>query len=98
VRGFSQRTVSILAPAYLPVDLGVDVFNFSKLSATATPSGGNTFTIPYDAGITGAKQDGTSNLEAGFGIINGSELVIDNQVITNAGNILDVDVVIEESL
>lgn len=98
VRGFDQRTVLITATDYLPVDLGVDVYNISKLSASATPDGGNTFNLPYDSGITGAKQDGTSNLNAGFGIINGSELVIDNQVITNAGNILDVTVTIEESL
>ena len=37
-------------------------------------------------------------LGAGFGIVNGSELLIDNQVITNAGNILDVTVTIEEAL
>ena len=98
VRGFDQRSVTILAPDYLAVDLGVDVYNTSKLTATATPAGGNTFSIPYDAGITTPKQDGTSNLEAGFGIVNDSELIIDNQVITNAGNILDVTVTIEESL
>jgi hypothetical protein len=98
VRGFNQRSVTILAPDYLAVGLGVDVYNTSKLTATATPDGGNTFSVPYDAGITAPKQDGTSNLEAGFGIINGSELIIDNQVITNAGNILDVTVTIEEAL
>lgn len=98
VRGFSQRSVTILAPDYLAVDLGVDVYSTSKLSATATPDGGNTFSLPYDAGITAPKQDGTSNLEAGFGVINGSQLVVDNQVITNAGNILDVIVTIEEAL
>jgi len=98
VRGFDQRTITIYAPDYLAVDLGVDVFNTSKLSATATPDGGNTFSLPYDAGITAPKQDGTSNLEAGFGIVNDSELIIDNQVITNAGNILDVTVTIEEAL
>ena len=98
VRGFSQRTVTVTATDYLPVDLGVDVFNTSKLIATATPAGGNTFTIPYDSSITGPKQDGISNLEASFGIVNNREIVIDNQVITNAGNILDVDVTIEEAL
>ena len=98
VRGFDARTVRVLATEYLPVDLGVDVFNVNKLSVTAQPVGGNTFAIPYDAGITEAKQDGTSNLEGAFGIINGSEIVIDNQVITNAGNILDVDLTVEESL
>lgn len=98
VRGFDQRTVVVAATDYIPVDLGVDIYDINKLSASATPDGGNTFNLPYDPGITGPKQDGTSNLEAGFGIINGSELVIDNQVITNAGNILDVTVTIEESL
>jgi hypothetical protein len=98
VRGFDARTVRVLATEYLPVDLGVDIFNVNKLSVTAQPVGGNTFTIPYDAGITEPKQDGTSNLEGAFGIINDSEIVIDNQVITNAGNILDVDLTVEESL
>ena len=98
IRGFNQRSITVLAPDYLAVDLGVDVFSTSNLFATATPDGGNTFSLPYDAGITLPKQDGTSNLEAGFGIINDSELIIDNQVITNAGNILDVTVTIEESL
>jgi hypothetical protein len=98
VRGFDQRVVRVLATQYLPVDLGVDIFNVNKLSVTAQPVGGNTFVIPYDAGITEAKQDGTSNLEGAFGIINDSEIVIDNQVITNAGNILDVDLTVEESL
>jgi hypothetical protein len=98
VRGFDARTVRVLATEYLPVDLGVDIFNVNKLSVTAQPVGGNTFTIPYDSGITAAKQDGTSNLEGAFGIVNGSQIVIDNQVITNAGNILDVDLTVEESL
>lgn len=98
VRGFSQRSITISATDYLPVDLGVNVFNTSKLTATATPQGGNTFAIPYDPGVTGVKQDGTTNLEPSFGIINGSELVIDNQVITNAGNVLDVTVTVEEVL
>ena len=98
VRGFSQRTVTVTATDYLAVDLGVDIFNTNKLVATATPDGGNSFSIPYDSSISGPKQDGASNLEASFGIINGSELLIDNQVITNAGNILDVNVTIEEVL
>lgn len=98
VRGFDQRTVRILATQYLPVDIGVDIFNVSKLSVSATPVGGNTFSIPYDPGITGPKQDGTSNLEGAFGIVDGSKVVVDNQVITNAGNILDVDITIEEAL
>lgn len=98
VRGFDQRSITVSAPDYLAVDLGVGVYDIAKLSATATPYGGNTFSLPYDAGITAPKQDGTSNLEAGFGIINGSELLVDNQVITNAGNILDVTVTIEEAL
>ena len=98
VRGFDARTVRVLATEYSPVDLGVDIFNVNKLSVTAQPVGGNTFTIPYDSGITAAKQDGTSNLEGAFGIINDSQIVIDNQVITNAGNILDVDLTVEESL
>ena len=87
-----------MATQYLPVDIGVDIFNVSKLSVSATPVGGNTFNIPYDPGITGPKQDGTSNLEGAFGIVDGSKVVVDNQVITNAGNILDVDITIEEAL
>ena len=98
VRGFSQRSVTALATEYLAVDIGVDVYNVNKLSVTVQPDGGSSFSVPYDANLSGPKQDGASNLEGAFGIINGREVLIDNQVITNAGNILDVIITIEESL
>ena len=96
IRGFNQRTVTALATAYEPVDLGVNVFNTSKLVVSVQPDGGNSFSVNYDANITGPKQDGTSNLEAAFGIIDNNKIVIDNQVITNAGNVSDVFITVEE--
>ena len=98
VRGFTARSVTALATDYTAVPLGVGVYDVNKLVVTAQPSGGNVFSIPYDANITGPKQDGVSNLEGSFGIINGNEILIDNQVITNAGNILDVIINVEETL
>tara|TARA_B100000941_G_scaffold149474_1_gene105970 strand:- start:565 stop:2463 length:1899 start_codon:yes stop_codon:yes gene_type:complete len=96
IRGFNQRTVTALATAYEPVDLGVNVFNTSRLVVSVQPDGGNSFSVNYDANITGPKQDGTSNLEAAFGIIDDNKIVIDNQVITNAGNVSDVFITVEE--
>lgn len=98
VRGFSQRTVTAVAPAYEPVALGVDVLNTSKLTVSVQPDGGNSFSVGFDSTLSGAKQDGSSNLEAAFGIIDNNKIVIDNQVITNAGNILDVFITVEESM
>jgi len=97
VRGFSERTVTALATKYDPVDIGVDVFDFAKLEVSVTPVGGNTFSVDYDSSITGARQDGASPLEAAFGIINNNQIVIDNQVITNAGNVKDVLIKIKEN-
>jgi hypothetical protein len=98
VRGFVERSVTASATDYLAVPIGVDVYNVNKLVVTAQPAGGNIFSIPYDANISGPKQDGVSNLEGSFGIVNGNEILIDNQVITNAGNILDVIINVEETL
>ena len=98
IRGFTERTVTALATEYLAVDIGVDVFDVNKLVVSVQPAGGNSFSVPYDANLTGPKQDGGSSLEGAFGIVNNSEVLIDNQVITNAGNILDVIITIEESL
>lgn len=96
VRGFNQRTVTALATAYEPVDLGVEIYDVNKLIVSVQPDGGNSFSVDYDSNITGAKQDGTSNLEAAFGIVDGNKIVIDNQVITNAGNVKDVFITVEE--
>lgn len=98
VRGFSERTLTALATKYDPVDIGVDVFDVAKLEVSVTPVGGNTFSVDYDSSITGARQDGASSLEAAFGIINNNQIVIDNQVITNAGNIKDVLIKIKENI
>jgi hypothetical protein len=98
VRGFTARSVTSLATDYLAVPIGAVVYDFNKLVVTAQPQGGNVFSIPYDSNITGPKQDGVSNLEGSFGIVNGSEILIDNQVITNAGNVLDVIINVEELL
>lgn len=96
VRGFNQRTVTALATAYEPVDLGVEIYDVNKLIVSVQPDGGNSFSVDYDSNITGAKQDGASNLEAAFGIVDGNKIVIDNQVITNAGNVNDVFITVEE--
>lgn len=96
VRGFNQRTVTALATAYDPVDLGVEIYDVNKLIVSVQPDGGNSFSVDYDSNITGAKQDGASNLEAAFGIVDGNKIVIDNQVITNAGNVKDVFITVEE--
>lgn len=96
IRGFNQRTVTALATAYEPVDLGVEIYSISKLIVSVQPDGGNSFSVNYDPAITGAKQDGSSNLEAAFGIVDGNKIVIDNQVITNAGNVNDVFITVEE--
>lgn len=98
VKGFSERTVTALATKYDPVDIGVDVFDVAKLEVSVTPVGGNTFSVDYDSSITGARQDGASPLEAAFGIINNNQIVIDNQVITNAGNVKDVLIKIKENI
>lgn len=98
IRGFDQRTVVCEATDYEPVEIGTVVVNPNKLTVSVQPEGGNSFSVSYDSAITGAKQDGTSNLESAFGIIDGDKVVVDNQVITNAGNILDVFVTIEEAL
>ncbi len=98
IRGFDQRTVVCEATAYEPVEIGTVVINPNKLTVSVQPEGGNSFSVSYDSAITGAKQDGTSNLESAFGIIDGNKVVVDNQVITNAGNILDVFITIEEAL
>lgn len=96
IRGFNQRTVTAVATAYEPVDLGVEIYQTSKLVVSVQPDGGNSFSVNYDSNITGAKQDGGSNLEAAFGIVDGNKIVIDNQVITNAGNVNDVFITVEE--
>lgn len=98
VRGFNQRTVKALATAYEPVELGVDIYNISKLTVSVQPEGGNSFSVNYDSAIDGAKQDGSSNLEAAFGVVDNNKIVIDNQVITNAGNVKDVFITVEESI
>ena len=98
VRGFSERVVTALATGYDPVDIGANVFNVAKLEVSVTPVGGNTFSVDYDSSITGAKQDGASPLEAAFGIIDNNKIVIDNQVITNAGNIKNVLIKIKENI
>jgi len=98
VRGFTERSVTVLATEYAAEDIGVNVFNVNKLIVSVQPEGGNSFSVPYDANLDGPKQDGGSSLEGAFGIINSSEILIDNQVITNAGNILDVIITVEETI
>jgi hypothetical protein len=98
VRGFTPRAVRVFATAYEAEPIGTSVVNSSNLNISAQPVGGSSFSAPYDPSITGPKQDGTSNLAGAVGIIGGNELVVDNQVITNASNINDVDVTIEEVL
>jgi len=68
------------------------------LIASAQPVGGNSFSVPFDSSITGPKQDGSSNLEPAFGVVESNKVVVDNQVITNASNTNDVDITLEEVL
>ena len=96
VRGFTSRTIRLFATDYNAEPIGVTVVNTSNLSATAQPVGGNSFSVPFDSSLTGPKQDGSSNLEGAIGIVDGDKIVVDNQVITNASNVNDVDVTIEE--
>jgi hypothetical protein len=98
VRGFTSRVVRVFASEYSEESIGSSVVNTSKLVATAQPVGGNAFSVSFDSTLSGAKQDGASALDPAFGVIAQTQVVIDNQIITNASNINDVDVTIEETL
>jgi hypothetical protein len=98
VKGFTSRVIRVFATEYVAEAIGTEVVNTSKLIASVQPVGGNAFSVPFDSTITGPKQDGSSNLDPAFGIITQNQIVIDNQVITNASNTNDVDITIEEVL
>lgn len=96
VKGFDSRVVRVFATEYVAEPIGTEVVDSSKLIASAQPVGGNAFSVPFDSSITGPKQDGVSNLDPSFGVVDQNKIVIDNQVITNASNIKDVDITVEE--
>jgi hypothetical protein len=98
VRGFTSRVVRVFATDYEAESIGAEVVNYSKLNISVQPVGGSAFSVPYDPSITGPKQDGASNLAGAVGVMSGTAVVVDNQVITNASNINDVDVTVEEVL
>jgi hypothetical protein len=100
VRGFTSRVIRVFATEYSAEQIGSFVVNTSKLVASVQPVGGNAFSVSFDGTLDGAKQDGASALDPAFGIVGAGqgEVVIDNQVITNASSVNDVDVTIEEVL
>jgi len=100
VRGFTSRVIRVFATEYSAESIGSTVVNVSKLVASVQPVGGNAFSVSFDGTLDGAKQDGASPLDPAFGIIGAAQdkVVIDNQIITNASNVNDVDVTIEETL